>query len=214
MRIKHFKPCLGCNKHLIGGGAVTNSLFVGGGGGDDGGYDLFGDGSAPPRPESQAWNIAGKAEAPGRQALPPETDTALPLPVSMTRCSVSGFTAACPVLCSGNGQYSKGTCQCYSGWKGAECDVPMNQCIDPSCGGHGSCIDGTCVCSAGYKGEHCEEGERRRAGRGGAGWAAGGGGRRRWRPEGGVCRPGPLLTSPGPKPMAQRGELQRSTRRT
>ncbi|MEJ1289102.1 hypothetical protein NN561_020140 [Cricetulus griseus] len=65
--------------------------------------------------------------------------------------------AACPVLCSGNGQYSKGTCQCYSGWKGAECDVPMNQCIDPSCGGHGSCIDGNCVCAAGYKGEHCEE---------------------------------------------------------
>lgn len=100
----------------------------------------------------------------------------------MTRCSVSGFTAACPVLCSGNGQYSKGTCQCYSGWKGAECDVPMNQCIDPSCGGHGSCIDGTCVCSAGYKGEHCEEGERRRAGQGEAGQreaeADGGGGRR------------------------------------
>lgn len=77
----------------------------------------------------------------------------------MTSCSVSGFAVACPVLCSGNGQYSKGTCQCYSGWKGAECDVPMNQCIDPSCGGHGSCIDGNCVCSAGYKGEHCEEGK-------------------------------------------------------
>lgn len=73
------------------------------------------------------------------------------------------FAAACPVLCSGNGQYSKGTCQCYSGWKGAECDVPMNQCIDPSCGGHGSCIDGNCVCSAGHKGEHCEEGKCCRA---------------------------------------------------
>lgn len=92
----------------------------------------------------------------------------------MTWCSVSGFAAACPVLCSGNGQYSKGTCQCYSGWKGAECDVPMNQCIDPSCGGHGSCIDGTCVCSAGYKGEHCEEGELRGAGRAGQGrWGTG-----------------------------------------
>ena len=85
----------------------------------------------------------------------------------------SRLAAACPVLCSGNGQYSKGTCQCYSGWKGAECDVPLNQCIDPSCGGHGSCIDGNCVCSAGYKGEHCEEGKP-------AGWAA-------------VCRSGPLL---------------------
>lgn len=81
----------------------------------------------------------------------------------MAWCSAFGFAAACPVLCSGNGQYSKGTCQCYSGWKGAECDVPMNQCIDPSCGGHGSCIDGNCVCSAGYKGEHCEEGKCPRA---------------------------------------------------
>lgn len=79
----------------------------------------------------------------------------------VTWCSLIGFPAACPVLCSGNGQYSKGTCQCYSGWKGAECDVPMNQCIDPSCGGHGSCIDGNCVCAAGYKGEHCEEGKHR-----------------------------------------------------
>ncbi|KAK2544778.1 Tenm2 [Columba livia] len=65
--------------------------------------------------------------------------------------------AACPVLCSGNGQYSKGTCLCYSGWKGPECDVPISQCIDPSCGGHGSCIEGNCVCSVGYKGENCEE---------------------------------------------------------
>lgn len=109
----------------------------------------------------------------------------------MTWCSVSGFTAACPVLCSGNGQYSKGTCQCYSGWKGAECDVPMNQCIDPSCGGHGSCIDGTCVCSAGYKGEHCEEGEPRRAGQAGRREAEAGGRR-------GVCSPGPRLMSPAP----------------
>lgn len=94
-----------------------------------------------------------------QQALPPYTDPALQALVSVTWCSVSGFAAAGPVLCSGNGQYSKGTCQCYSGWKGAECDVPMNQCIDPACGGHGSCIDGNCVCSAGYKGEHCEEGK-------------------------------------------------------
>lgn len=118
----------------------------------------------------------------------------------MTWCSVSGFTAACPVLCSGNGQYSKGTCQCYSGWKGAECDVPMNQCIDPSCGGHGSCIDGTCVCSAGYKGEHCEEGERSQAGGLGRG-------RRRRRREGGVRRAGPLLMSRAPSPSVCKGNF-------
>lgn len=67
--------------------------------------------------------------------------------------------AACPVLCSGNGQYSRGRCLCYSGWKGTECDVPNNQCIDIHCGGHGICIMGACVCNAGYKGENCEEGK-------------------------------------------------------
>lgn len=69
-------------------------------------------------------------------------------------------TAACPVLCSGNGQYSKGRCLCYSGWKGTECDVPATQCIDPQCGGRGICIMGSCACNSGYKGENCEEGKR------------------------------------------------------
>lgn len=68
--------------------------------------------------------------------------------------------AACPVLCSGNGQYDKGSCICYSGWKGPECDVPISQCIDPQCGGHGTCTEGTCVCTLGYKGENCAEGKR------------------------------------------------------
>lgn len=67
--------------------------------------------------------------------------------------------AACPVLCSGNGQYSRGRCQCYSGWKGTECDVPANQCIDIHCGGHGICIMGACICNTGYKGDNCEEGK-------------------------------------------------------
>lgn len=68
--------------------------------------------------------------------------------------------AACPVLCSGNGQYDKGSCVCYSGWKGPECDVPITQCIDPLCNGHGTCTDGNCVCSIGYKGQSCGEGEK------------------------------------------------------
>lgn len=66
--------------------------------------------------------------------------------------------ASCPVLCSGNGQYLKGRCMCHSGWKGSECDVPTNQCIDITCSGHGTCIVGTCICNPGYKGENCEEG--------------------------------------------------------
>ncbi|TNM86187.1 hypothetical protein fugu_008458, partial [Takifugu bimaculatus] len=66
-------------------------------------------------------------------------------------------TVACPVLCNGNGQYSHGRCQCYSGWKGMECDVPANQCIDIHCGGHGICLMGACICNTGYKGDNCEE---------------------------------------------------------
>ncbi|KAL0173936.1 hypothetical protein M9458_029904, partial [Cirrhinus mrigala] len=57
----------------------------------------------------------------------------------------------------GNGQYLKGRCMCHSGWKGSECDVPTNQCIDITCSGHGTCIVGTCICNPGYKGENCEE---------------------------------------------------------
>lgn len=86
------------------------------------------------------------------------------------RCRACGLTsnlhlpcvspAACPVLCSGNGQYDKGSCVCYSGWKGPECDVPVTQCIDPLCSGHGTCTNGNCVCSIGYKGQSCGEGEK------------------------------------------------------
>lgn len=67
-------------------------------------------------------------------------------------------SAACPVLCSGNGQYTRGRCQCYSGWKGTECDIPASQCIDPQCSGHGLCVSGKCVCNTGHKGPNCEQG--------------------------------------------------------
>uniref|UniRef100_A0A8C0FU95 Teneurin-1 n=1 Tax=Bubo bubo TaxID=30461 RepID=A0A8C0FU95_BUBBB len=69
----------------------------------------------------------------------------------------TGTHYSCPVLCSGNGEYEKGHCVCRNGWKGPECDVPEEQCIDPTCFGHGTCIMGVCICVPGYKGEICEE---------------------------------------------------------
>ncbi|KAJ3602121.1 hypothetical protein NHX12_029880, partial [Muraenolepis orangiensis] len=65
--------------------------------------------------------------------------------------------ASCPLLCSGNGQYSRGRCQCHSGWKGPECAVPSSRCVDAHCGGHGVCIVGACICNTGHKGANCEE---------------------------------------------------------
>ncbi|KAL0175961.1 hypothetical protein M9458_028291, partial [Cirrhinus mrigala] len=64
---------------------------------------------------------------------------------------------ACPVLCSGNGQYNGGRCQCYSGWKGIECDVPSGQCVDSQCGGRGLCVTGSCICNPGFKGDNCDQ---------------------------------------------------------
>lgn len=75
----------------------------------------------------------------------------------MYLCLLLLLAASCPVLCSGNGQYLKGRCMCHSGWKGPECDVPTNQCVDITCSGHGTCIVGTCICNPGYKGQNCEE---------------------------------------------------------
>lgn len=80
------------------------------------------------------------------------------IPAVLAFMTSSPLLAACPVLCSGNGQYTRGRCQCYSGWKGTECDVPASQCIDPQCSGHGLCVAGNCVCNTGHKGPHCEQG--------------------------------------------------------
>lgn len=65
----------------------------------------------------------------------------------------------CPVLCSGHGSYGGGICHCNDGWKGLECDVPINDCEIPDCSEHGSCVDGLCLCSPGWKGKNCDQGK-------------------------------------------------------
>lgn len=62
----------------------------------------------------------------------------------------------CPVLCSAHGHYGGGICHCEEGWKGPECDVPINECQVPGCTGHGRCIEGDCHCERGWKGQFCE----------------------------------------------------------
>ena len=66
--------------------------------------------------------------------------------------------ASCPTLCSGNGLYLRGQCQCYDGWKGLECDLRADECVVPNCNGNGRCIDGTCICHPGFQGIDCGAG--------------------------------------------------------
>ncbi|XP_035826375.1 teneurin-m, partial [Aplysia californica] len=61
----------------------------------------------------------------------------------------------CPLLCSGNGVYRRGHCQCNQGWKGDECDLRESECAVPNCMGNGHCINGQCVCFQGYHGPDC-----------------------------------------------------------
>ena len=65
----------------------------------------------------------------------------------------------CPVLCSGNGDYEDGACQCYPGWKGGECQLRRDECAVADCGGRGECVDGTCACARGFTGDACQESE-------------------------------------------------------
>ena len=65
--------------------------------------------------------------------------------------------ATCPFLCSGRGQYVKGSCTCNEGWKGRECNIRSDQCDSPDCSNHGSCIDGRCQCVPGFTGSNCDQ---------------------------------------------------------
>lgn len=42
-------------------------------------------------------------------------------------------TGTCPVLCSGNGEYRDGACNCFPGWKGVECSIRYRVCLCFKC---------------------------------------------------------------------------------
>lgn len=67
----------------------------------------------------------------------------------------------CPLICSGRGEYAKGSCSCISGWKGKECELREDECEVSDCNGHGQCDDGRCSCFPGFKGINCEEGKEK-----------------------------------------------------
>ncbi|XP_068094350.1 cubilin [Hyperolius riggenbachi] len=52
------------------------------------------------------------------------------------------------------------TCECHSGWTGANCSENLNECSSNPCQNGGICLDGTdgytCNCSSGWTGFHCE----------------------------------------------------------
>ncbi len=94
------------------------------------------------------------------------TDCFMKLPFNLlfgvltTNFCVSVPLGVCPVLCQGKGVYAHGACKCYAGWKGRECDVPEDECEDPTCSGNGKCVGGICVCAPGFAGPSCNLGNQ------------------------------------------------------
>lgn len=79
-----------------------------------------------------------------------------PLDTTINLSAASVTSAACPILCSGRGQYLKGICKCPPGWKGKECELREDECEVANCSGHGICTNGRCNCSPGFTGTNCE----------------------------------------------------------
>ena len=71
----------------------------------------------------------------------------------------SPLAGSCPLLCSGHGVYGAGRCHCDPKWKGAECDVPVDECEVLDCNGHGVCKQGVCLCKPGWTGANCDKSE-------------------------------------------------------
>jgi teneurin len=68
-------------------------------------------------------------------------------------CSI----ASCPIVCNNHGKYQDGKCVCDLPWKGKECELTVDQCLDPNCSQNGNCIKGKCKCFIGYQGDLCEK---------------------------------------------------------
>lgn len=62
----------------------------------------------------------------------------------------------CPNNCSGTGECVNGTCYCFPGWGGDNCEFPPP--CPGDCSGHGECDeDNKCSCKFGFTGDTCSE---------------------------------------------------------
>jgi len=68
------------------------------------------------------------------------------------------IVGVCAAVCSGNGQFESGRCQCSPGWTGSDCQMPSELCGAVYCSQHGQCVNGQCVCDEGFTGVDCFHG--------------------------------------------------------
>lgn len=61
----------------------------------------------------------------------------------------------CAAKCHGRGACVRGTCACYEGYEGAQCERPVETPCLGNCSGRGECHKGWCLCEPPYWGSDC-----------------------------------------------------------
>jgi len=59
------------------------------------------------------------------------------------------------ITCQNGGTCTNGTCNCPSGYGGAQCETLLDPCGNTNCQNGGNCLNGSCNCPFPYAGETC-----------------------------------------------------------